>query len=68
MLNQREDDDTNVFQKSLIDRYEHRPQHLQSEFAAMYVTNYHCNDSECDALPPIDSETTSSQITLTIVK
>ena len=63
ILNQLEDDDTNVFQKSLIDRYQHRPQELQSmclaEFAATFVTNYHCKDSECDALPPNDSETTN---------
>ena len=69
MLSQLEDDDTNVFQKSLIDRYQHRPRELQSmclaEFAATFVTNYHCKDSECDALPPSDSETSSSQITLT---
>ena len=71
MLNELEDDDTNVFQKSLpvIDRYQHRPQELQSmclaEFAATLVTNYHCKDSECDALPPRDSESTTTQITLT---
>ena len=69
ILSQLDDDDTNVFQKSLIDRYQHRPQELQSmclaEFAATFVTNYHCKDSECDALPPSDSETSSSQITLT---
>ena len=69
MLNQLEDDDTDVFQKSLIDRYQHRP-HLQSmclaEFAATYVTNYQCsNHNECDALPPTDSETVSKTITLT---
>ena len=37
-LSQLEDNDTNVFQKSLIDRYQHRPQQLSSmclaEFAA----------------------------------
>ena len=37
-LTQLEDNDTNVFQKSLIDRYQHRPQQLSSmclaEFAA----------------------------------
>ena len=40
---QLDDDDTNVFQKSLIDRYQHRPQQLQSmclaEFAATYVVS-----------------------------
>ena len=29
-LSQLDDDDTNVFQKSLIDRYQHRPQQLSS--------------------------------------
>ena len=43
-LSQLEDDDTDVFQKSLVSRYMHRPQNLQSmclaEFAATSVTNY----------------------------
>ena len=69
-LDQLPDDDTNIFQKSLIDRYQHRPRRLQSmclaEFAATYVTNYkHSDDSECDVLPASDSETTSTQIKLT---
>ena len=63
-LSQLEDDDTNVFQKSLIDRYQHRPQSLRdmclAEFAAMYVVNY-----ECDALPASESDVTSTKITLT---
>ena len=70
MLSQLEDNDTDVFQKSLIDRYQHSPQCLQSmclaEFAATYATNYQCNnDNECDALPPTDRETESKTITLT---
>ena len=70
MLSQLEDDDTDVFQKSLIDRYQHRPQHLQSmclaEFAATFATNYRCrNDSECDAIPPTDTKYMSKTITLT---
>ena len=66
-----DDEDTNVFQKSLIDRYQHRPRQIQSmcpaEFAATYVTNYqHSEDSEqCDALPASESDTTSTQIELT---
>ena len=69
-LSQLDDDDTNVFQKSLIDRYHHRPQELQSmcvaEFAATYVVNYkRSDDSECDALPASESDITSTQITLT---
>ena len=43
-LNKVDNEDTNVFQKSLIDRYHHRPQELISmclaEFAATYVVNY----------------------------
>ena len=66
-LSQLEDNDTNVFQKSLIDRYQHRPQQLSSmclaEFAATYVVNYERND--CDALPAPESDVTSTQITLT---
>ena len=70
MLSQLEDDDTDVFQKSLIDRYKHRRRDLNSmclaKFAATFVTNYqHSDDSECDALPPVESETMSKTITLT---
>ena len=67
-LSQLHDDDTNVFQKSLIDRYQHRPEELKSmclaEFAATYVTKYHqpSDEIECDVLPASDSETTSIQI------
>ena len=66
-LTQLEDNDTNVFQKSLIDRYQHRPQAFSSmclaEFAATYVVKYERND--CDALPAPESDVTSTQITLT---
>ena len=51
-LSRLEENDTKVFQKSLIDRYKHRPQHLSSmclaEFAASYVLKYERND--CDAI------------------
>ena len=64
-LSQLEDGDTNVFQKSLIDRYQHRPRSLRdmclAEFAATYVVNYERND----ALPAPESDVTSTQITLT---
>ena len=67
-LEQLDNDDVNVFQKSLIERYQHRPQSIQSmclaEFAATYVTNYKKED-DSDALPPVESEATSSHITLT---
>ena len=68
-LSQLDDDDTNVFQKSLIDRYQHRPQQLSSmclaEFTATYVTNYTSDDCVCDALPDLGNDSTSTQITLT---
>ena len=68
-LSQLDDSDTNVFQKSLIDRYQHRPRQFQSmclaEFAAKYVVKYERDDGECDALPASESDTTSTQITLT---
>ena len=67
LLSQLEDNDTNVFQKSLIDRYQHRPQQLSfmclAEFAATYVVKYERN--KCDALPAPESDVTSTQITLT---
>ena len=66
------DDDTNVFQKSLINRYEHRPHELQSmslaEFAATFVTNYrqkNADTADNDVLPPTDVDSKPSQITLT---
>ena len=65
-LSQLDDSDTNVFQKSLIDRYQHRPRELQSmclaEFAAKYVVKYERDGGE---LPASESDTTSTQITLT---
>ena len=49
-LSQLDDNDTNVFKTSLIDRYQHRPPKLRTmclaEFAASYVTNYHVDDSD----------------------
>ena len=70
------DDDTNVFMKNLIDRYQHRPQSLQSmclaDFAANYVTDYRVGDDgddeeSSDALPPIDGSVpeTEKEIILT---
>lgn len=35
------------------------------EFAATYATNYKPDDSTCDALPDVESDSTSTQITLT---
>ena len=60
---------TLVFQKSLIDRHQHRPQQLQSmclaEFAATYTTDYRQDNDSSDVLPPSDSDVTSSCIKLT---
>ena len=69
-LSQLDENDTNVFQKCLIDRYQRRPQTIQSmclaEFAATYATNYCCDDDDDnDVLPPTEPEASSSQITLT---
>ena len=44
MLKQLDDDGHNVFQKSLIDRYQHRPEQISSmclaEFTSTYCTSY----------------------------
>ena len=74
LLKDLDDADTNVFQKSLIDRYEHRPLELQSmclaEFAATFVTKYQSKDADTDidndVLPPTGADSNKpSQITLT---
>ena len=48
MINKLDEDDTNVFQKSLIDRYKHRPAQLRdmclAEFATTYCTSYNTKD------------------------
>ena len=68
-LSQLEDDNTDVFQKNLIDRYQHRPSELQTmcfaEFAATFTVDYRPNEDEnCDVLPPEEPESISSKITL----
>ena len=52
------ENDTDVFNKSLIDKYQHRPHEVQStclaEFAASYTVDYRGgdnDDNDCDALP-----------------
>lgn len=69
-LSQLDDADTIVFRKSLIDRYQHRPQQLNSmclaEFAATFATDYKPDDSmTSDTLPDVESDNTSTKITLT---
>ena len=56
VLKQLEEDDTNVFEKSLVDRYQHRPHSIQSmclaEFAATYVVQHQKDNKEqSDVLP-----------------
>ena len=71
-----DDDDTDVFKKSLIERYQHRLQSLRSmclaEFAANYATDYRVSeddddDDHNDVLPSFDQDEpqASSKITLT---
>ena len=64
--------DTNVFRNSLIDRYEHRPNELQSlsldEFAATYVTKYQHKDADTannDVFPTTETDSEPKKITLT---
>ena len=68
-VSQLADDDTDVFQKCLIDRHKHRPQALNSMYLAevglTYVVKYEHID--CDTLPAPESYVTSSQTTQTIV-
>lgn len=71
MLKQLDDEDTNVFQRSLIDRYQHRPQQIRSmclaEFASTYCTSYFAKDGDgdTDALPSNKSQLSATKITLT---
>ena len=74
-LSRLKEDDTGVFNKSLIDRYQHRPHTIHAmclaEFAATYSVDYRGGDNdedECDALPNnsnCDSSALSSKIILT---
>jgi len=70
VIDQLDGDDTNVLQKSLIDRYKHRPEQLKSmclaEFAATYCTSYYTKDDEVDsdALPNTETQTSAKKITL----
>ena len=57
-IQELDDSDSNVFCKSLLDRYEHRPLELQNmclaEFAANFTTDYKAGDediSQSDVLP-----------------
>ena len=72
-----DDDDTDVFRRSLIERYQHRPQCLRSmclvEFAANHATDYRVSEDDDDdndnndVLPSFDQDEpqASSKIILT---
>ena len=69
VLKQLDQEDTNVFEKSLVDRYQHRPRSIQSmclaEFTATYVVQHKKdNEEQSDALPVNKTEALSSQIVL----
>ena len=68
-ISQLDDDDQNVFHKSLIERYEHRPHTLDNmclaEFAANYCTSHQCSDDNNDVVPDTtEPESTSGNVTL----
>ena len=62
-LNELDDNDTDVFCKSMIDRYQHRPRVLASmclaEFVANYRVKYESNDDNDDVLPCEDVDISS---------
>ena len=67
-----DENDTNIFKKSLTDRYQHRPHSLQlmclAEFAANYTTDYNfADDEDTDIVPSTDDNglQASSEIILT---
>jgi len=70
VIDQLDGDETNVFQKSLIDRYKHSPKQLRSmclaEFAATYCSSYYTKDDEVDsdALPNTETQASAKKITL----
>ena len=66
-LDELDDDDKNVFQKSLVDHYIRRPASLESicfaEFAANYTTDYKDDDND-DVLPEASIRARCPRITL----
>ena len=72
VIDQLDGDDTNVFQKSLIDRYNHRSEQLRSmclaEFVATYCTSYYIKDDEVDndALPNTETQTSAKRLHLRV--
>lgn len=56
-LAQVEDDDTNVFCKNLVDRYQHRPQLLSSMcLAANYQVKYSGSEEDSNDVLPVEEE------------
>ena len=67
-LNELDDNDTDVFCKSMIDRYQHRPHVLASmclaEFVANYRVKYKSNDDNYDDVLPCEDIDVSSLKTI----
>ena len=60
------DDDEDIFQRSILDRYIHRPPELEQMSYAANYTVVRCNENEEDNLPSIhDHAITSRKIKLT---
>lgn len=68
MLKDLDENDTNVFNKSLLDRYEKRPDSLNSmclaEFAAKFTTDYNDKQEDNDILPPTEHSAKCARIKL----
>ena len=72
-IQELDDSDSNVFCKSLLDRYEHRPLELQNmclaEFAANYSTDYKTSDdviSQSDVLPSVSDSDCAKPCKITL--
>ena len=72
-IQELDDSDPNVFCKSLLDRYEHRPLELQNmclaEFAANYSTDYKTSDddiSQSDVLPSVSDSDCAKPCKITL--
>ena len=69
LLEAMNDDDEDIFQRSILDRYIHRPPELEQMSYAEFGANYtvvRCNENEEDNLPSIhDHAITSRKIKLT---
>ena len=64
VIEQLDEEDINVLQNSLVDRYMHRPQQLRNmclaEFAATYCTAYYAKNDEINNITLPDTEDQST--------